>query len=62
MVYQSSKVLKERLVLFQKPKIDKIGYPILIKAAGGGGGKGMKVVEKESLAREFYFQLQKQKQ
>ena len=25
---------------------EKIGYPILIKAAGGGGGKGMKVVNK----------------
>ena len=25
----------------------KIGYPILIKAAGGGGGKGMKIVNEE---------------
>lgn len=33
-----------------------IGYPILIKASAGGGGKGMRVVEKES---EFEEQMQR---
>ena len=32
----------------------KIGYPVLIKASGGGGGKGMKVVEGEEKLEELF--------
>ncbi len=31
-----------------------IGYPVLIKAAGGGGGKGMKIVEKEDQLEKLF--------
>jgi 3-methylcrotonyl-CoA carboxylase alpha subunit len=31
----------------------KIGFPLLIKAASGGGGKGMRVVRKEAELEEF---------
>lgn len=37
-----------------KKTASEIGYPILIKAAAGGGGKGMRIVEKES---EFEEQM-----
>ena len=33
----------------------KIGYPVLIKAAGGGGGKGMKVVEEENKLENLFL-------
>ncbi len=32
----------------------KIGYPILIKASGGGGGKGMKIVKNEKEFDELF--------
>ncbi|GAA6007731.1 hypothetical protein JCM11491_003945 [Sporobolomyces phaffii] len=37
---------------------DKIGYPVLIKAVSGGGGKGMKIVENRE---EFASQLESAK-
>ena len=33
----------------------EIGYPILIKAAGGGGGKGMKIVDEESQLENLFL-------
>ncbi|MEP1259013.1 acetyl-CoA carboxylase biotin carboxylase subunit [Algoriphagus sp.] len=37
-----------------KKRADEIGYPILIKASAGGGGKGMRIVENEE---EFEEQM-----
>ncbi len=37
-----------------KKIIKDIGYPVLLKAAGGGGGKGMKVVNESSQIEELF--------
>ena len=39
-----------------KESAEKIGFPILIKASAGGGGKGMRIVEKKS---EFEDQMKR---
>lgn len=38
-----------------KSEADKIGYPVLIKARAGGGGKGMRLVEQET---DFFSALE----
>ncbi len=43
-------------VAFAKKRAGEIGYPVLIKASAGGGGKGMRVVDKES---DFEEQMQR---
>jgi len=38
----------------------KIGYPVLVKAVSGGGGKGMKVIRKESEFEEAWNQARRE--
>lgn len=38
-----------------KKTAKEIGFPVILKASGGGGGRGMKIVHKESELEKAYF-------
>lgn len=46
--------------LIQKCK--EIGFPVMVKAAAGGGGRGLKVIRKESEAKELIESAQREGQ
>ena len=49
------------LPMTSKPnEAKKIGYPLLIKAAAGGGGKGMRIVNKEKELKESIVSAQRE--
>ena len=37
-----------------KEFVDSIGYPVIVKAVAGGGGKGMRIVQKASELQKMY--------
>lgn len=36
-------------------EVEKLGYPVIIKAAGGGGGKGLRIVEEAKDLEDSYY-------
>ena len=47
---------------YAKAEAERIGYPVLIKAAGGGGGRGMRVARDASMLVDFIPQAQAEAQ
>ncbi|MFP4313170.1 MAG: acetyl/propionyl/methylcrotonyl-CoA carboxylase subunit alpha [Alphaproteobacteria bacterium] len=45
---------------FLKARADEIGYPVLIKAVAGGGGKGMRLVEDEKDFKDLLGNCQRE--
>jgi acetyl-CoA carboxylase, biotin carboxylase subunit len=41
---------------------DKIGYPVILKASAGGGGRGMRMVPDKAAIKDAYLQAQREAQ
>lgn len=54
--YQGEDQSCERLI----SEAEKIGYPVIVKAAAGGGGRGMKVLLNSQMAREMIESAQRE--
>lgn len=53
---------KDAILTYEQAKavVNDIGYPILIKASAGGGGRGMRVVNEESELKSSLEEVQKE--
>ncbi len=47
-------------VAFLVKECEKIGFPVIVKAAAGGGGRGMKLIQNASEARELIESAQRE--
>ena len=48
---------KNQDIEFIKEKANRIGYPLLLKASHGGGGKGMRIIEKKSQLEKAFYEV-----
>lgn len=59
-ILEGSKVLKNKK---QALKVaSKIGYPVILKAVGGGGGRGMRIVNTEEDLEKYFDEAQSEAQ
>jgi acetyl/propionyl-CoA carboxylase alpha subunit len=52
----------EQEVTYLIQKCEEIGFPVIVKAAAGGGGRGMKVIRNKSDAKELIESAQREAQ
>ena len=59
-ILEGSKVLKNKKQALKFA--DKIGYPVILKAVGGGGGRGMRIVKNNEELDKYFEEAQSEAQ